>query len=42
VVEAFTRPSAGGYDTRTLYRRGDRIHPTAIPGLAIAVSDLFR
>ena len=40
-IETFTAPGPDGYATHTIYRRGDRIAPSTLPGVEFAVEDLL-
>ena len=40
-IETFTAPGPDGYATHTIYRRGDRIAPSTLPGVEFAVDDLL-
>ena len=40
-IEQFDRPGPDGYTRHTIYRRGDRISPAALPDVEFAVDDLL-
>ena len=40
-IESFTEPGPEGYSQHSVYRRGDRITPTTLPGMEFAVDDLL-
>lgn len=40
--EVHTEPAGGAYARVALARRGDRIRPTALPGVEIPTDEIFR
>ena len=40
-IERFDQPGPEGYTWQTIYRRGDKISPSALPDLEFAVDDLL-
>ena len=40
-MSRFDRPGPDGYTRHTIYRRGDRISPAALPDVEFAVDDLL-
>ena len=40
-IESFTEPGPEGYSLHSVYRRGDRITPTTLPGVEFAVEDFL-
>ena len=41
VIEVYTRPGAGGYESRVVRVAGDVIEPVALPGVRIKVTDVL-
>lgn len=40
-LDLFREPSASGYQSHTILRDGDTVHAVALPGVAVAVSEIF-